>query len=93
MNVQCSNCPAKYAISDAKIKGRKVKITCKKCNTPIIVDGTRVSDGDEAPAPVRKARAIKQTVVGGFVAPHGAAPSPPTSPEAAAPAPSPEPAA
>ena len=47
MNVQCSNCPAKYAISDAKIKGRKVKITCKKCNTPIIVDGTKVSDEGE----------------------------------------------
>ena len=94
MNVQCSNCPAKYAISDAKIKGRKVKITCKKCNTPIIVDGTKVSDEGETAAPVRKARAIKQTVVGGFVAPQGAAPAPPAAPpEPAAPAASPEPAA
>jgi predicted Zn finger-like uncharacterized protein len=43
MNVACSSCPAKYAVPDEKVRGRKVRITCKRCGAPIIVDGTQPS--------------------------------------------------
>ena len=38
MNVSCTSCSAKYAIPDEKVRGKKVKITCKHCSTGIIVD-------------------------------------------------------
>jgi predicted Zn finger-like uncharacterized protein len=40
MNVTCTGCPAKYAVPDDKVRGKKVRITCKHCGTNIIVDGT-----------------------------------------------------
>lgn len=40
MNIACNNCPAKYAVPDEKVRGRKVKITCKRCGATIIIDGT-----------------------------------------------------
>ncbi len=40
MNIACIACPARYAVPDGKIAGRKVRITCKRCGTPLIVDGT-----------------------------------------------------
>ena len=53
MNVACSSCPAKYAVPDEKVRGRKVRITCKRCGAAIIVDGTGLAAGaaDAAPAP------------------------------------------
>ncbi|MBX3181977.1 MAG: zinc-ribbon domain-containing protein [Polyangiaceae bacterium] len=39
MNVACPKCSAKYALPDAKVQGRKVRITCKRCGAPIIADG------------------------------------------------------
>lgn len=49
MNVSCTNCPAKYAVPDEKVRGRKVRITCKRCGAAIIVDGTGgAGDGDSA---------------------------------------------
>jgi len=39
MKVSCQACGAKYTISDEKVRGRKVKIRCKSCGTPIVVDG------------------------------------------------------
>lgn len=39
MKVSCSSCGAKYNISDDKVRGRLVKIACKKCNSRIEVDG------------------------------------------------------
>lgn len=51
MNVSCGSCPAKYAIPDDKVRGRKVRIVCKRCGAPIIVDGTSSTAADAQPAP------------------------------------------
>src|SRR3954454_15746422 len=40
MNVTCTGCPAKYAVPDEKVRGKKVRITCKHCGTNIVVDGS-----------------------------------------------------
>jgi predicted Zn finger-like uncharacterized protein len=39
MKIACEACGAKYTIADDKVRGRKVKIRCKGCGTPIVVDG------------------------------------------------------
>jgi predicted Zn finger-like uncharacterized protein len=38
--VACSSCPAQYSVPDAKIRGKKVRVTCKHCGTGIVVDAT-----------------------------------------------------
>ena len=73
MNVSCTSCSAKYALPDEKVRGKKVKITCKHCGTGIIVDGTKLDGASEAPA-------------GGSAAPTAMA-APVAMPEAPAPAP------
>ena len=40
MIVACSSCPAQYSVPDAKIRGKKVRVTCKHCGTGIVVDAT-----------------------------------------------------
>lgn len=47
MKVTCHSCGAKYAIADDKVRGRRVKVRCKSCSTPIVVDGYAV---ETAPA-------------------------------------------
>jgi predicted Zn finger-like uncharacterized protein len=39
MKVQCGQCPAKYAVADERIRDKKVRIHCKRCNAAIVVDG------------------------------------------------------
>jgi predicted Zn finger-like uncharacterized protein len=39
MKVQCGQCPAKYAVSDERVRDRKVRIHCKRCGASIVVDG------------------------------------------------------
>jgi predicted Zn finger-like uncharacterized protein len=46
MKVSCQACGAKYTIADDKVRGRKVKIRCKSCGAPIVVDAA-----SEAPPP------------------------------------------
>ncbi len=41
MKITCDSCGAKYTIADDKVSGRKVKIRCKGCGTPIVVDGAQ----------------------------------------------------
>ncbi len=48
MKVSCQACGAKYTIADDKVRGRKVKIRCKSCGTPMVVDGA--SDAPDAGA-------------------------------------------
>ena len=48
MNVTCTGCPAKYAVPDDKVRGKKVRITCKHCGTNIVVDGTAGDASDSA---------------------------------------------
>jgi predicted Zn finger-like uncharacterized protein len=45
MNVSCGNCPAKYAVPDDKVRGRKVRIQCKRCGAAIVVDGSVLTTG------------------------------------------------
>jgi predicted Zn finger-like uncharacterized protein len=52
MKVSCQSCGAKYTIADDKVRGRKVKIRCKSCGSPIVVDGQ-----SEAPPAVAEAQA------------------------------------
>ncbi len=40
MLVICTACPAQYSVPDAKIRGRKVRVKCKRCGTSFIVDAT-----------------------------------------------------
>lgn len=44
MKITCPSCGSKYAIADDKVRGRRVKVRCKSCSEPIIVDG---SSGDQ----------------------------------------------
>src|SRR5215510_15100934 len=73
MNVSCTNCPAKYAVPDDKVRGRKVRITCKRCGAPIIVDGTTLT---EAALPGTAERPVQNTIAGGAEAPDSQAPLP-----------------
>ena len=45
MNVTCTGCPAKYSVPDDKVRGKKVRITCKHCGTNIVVDGGALGAG------------------------------------------------
>jgi PHP family Zn ribbon phosphoesterase len=40
MNVSCSKCPARYAVPDAKVRGKKVHMVCRHCGATIAIDGT-----------------------------------------------------
>jgi predicted Zn finger-like uncharacterized protein len=48
MKVTCQSCGASYAIADDKVSGRLVKVRCKSCRNPIVVDGRQAQP--EAPA-------------------------------------------
>lgn len=95
MEVSCTSCPARFAVPDDKVRGRKVRIACKRCGAPIIVDGTVL--GAEAPpsGAAKPAAAVKApapvTAPKPVVAPKplGAAPKPAPAP---VPAPKPQPA-
>src|SRR3954471_21423274 len=59
MNVTCTGCPAKYAVPDEKVRGKKVRITCKHCGTNIVVDGT--TNDDVLPKPAAQVTAARAT--------------------------------
>ena len=90
MNVTCTGCPAKYSVPDEKVRGKKVRITCKHCGTNIVVDGSALGASASAnesvlpqvePAAAEPARANPVAA-----APKAAAPTPLASPATAAPA-------
>ena len=60
MNVTCTGCPAKYAVPDEKVRGKKVRITCKHCGTNIVVDGTTVGDSGESVSPKPVTQSVSQ---------------------------------
>jgi predicted Zn finger-like uncharacterized protein len=39
MNIACTACSARYGVADDKLIGKRVRITCKRCGTVLIVDG------------------------------------------------------
>lgn len=53
MKFSCDNCQARYQIPDEKVAGRKLKYVCRKCETPIILDGTAQTATTFDPATVR----------------------------------------
>jgi predicted Zn finger-like uncharacterized protein len=53
MNVACPACPAKYAVPDEKVRGKKARITCKRCGSAIIIDGTVLTQPSRPPAKPR----------------------------------------
>src|SRR5690349_18035369 len=65
MNVQCLSCSSRYSVPDAKVQGRKVRIKCKRCGEPILIDGPHLGRAlvqsnrpivaESIPAPVRTA--------------------------------------
>ncbi len=52
MKFYCDNCHAKYSISDEKVRGKVLKVRCKKCSNVITVREPRAP---EAKAPQKKA--------------------------------------
>lgn len=50
MKIRCAHCPARYTVPEEKVRGRKVKIKCKKCGEPIYVDGTKLGAAGPAAA-------------------------------------------
>jgi predicted Zn finger-like uncharacterized protein len=38
--VACTSCSVQYTVPDAKVRGRKVRVTCKHCRTSFVIDGT-----------------------------------------------------
>ena len=40
MIVVCTSCSVKYTVPDAKVRGRKLRATCKHCRSPFLIDGT-----------------------------------------------------
>ena len=80
MNVSCTSCSAKYAVPDEKVRGKKVKITCKHCGTGIIVDGTKI----DAAAPAAASAAATASPA---PSPAAAQPAPAAAPAPAAPQP------
>ena len=49
MIIVCNSCAAQYSVSDAKVRGKLVRITCKHCSTAIVVDGRQMSEAEVAP--------------------------------------------
>lgn len=43
MKINCQSCEAKYTIADEKVRGKTVKIRCKKCGAAILVKGEDVA--------------------------------------------------
>jgi predicted Zn finger-like uncharacterized protein len=91
MEVSCTSCPARFAIPDAKIRGRKVRISCKRCGAPIVVDGTSLAEGAAKPEPeAPKPAAAAPKPAAAAPKPAAAAPKPAAAapkPAAAAPKP------
>ena len=89
MNVTCTGCPAKYSVPDDKVRGKKVRITCKHCGTNIVVDGSALGASQSvlpeagAPAPEPVATATSSIAAGGTATPAAAAAKPAAKPEPA----------
>lgn len=50
MKISCQACGTKYTIADDKIRGRKVRVRCKSCSTPIVVDTAQAEAEAQAEA-------------------------------------------
>jgi predicted Zn finger-like uncharacterized protein len=48
MKFVCSNCKAKYQIADEKAAGRTLRMTCRRCNNEIVIQGSPAPGGTGA---------------------------------------------
>jgi predicted Zn finger-like uncharacterized protein len=62
MKISCQACGTKYTIADDKVRGRKVRVRCKSCSTPIVVDTAQAAAEAEAAAPPPDAGAAPDAV-------------------------------
>jgi len=44
LKVVCTSCSAKFHVADQLVRGKVVKFRCRKCRSPIEVDGTRLPE-------------------------------------------------
>ena len=51
MKFQCNKCSAKYSVNTDKIKGKRAKVTCKKCGAVIQLQ-RRASTSAATPDPI-----------------------------------------
>jgi predicted Zn finger-like uncharacterized protein len=47
MKVGCQQCGASYSVADDKVEGRKLKLRCKRCGEPMIIDGRPDAQQDD----------------------------------------------
>ena len=55
MKITCQSCQSKYNVADEKVRGKIVKIRCRKCGATIVVhgnEGAAANGSAPAPAPV-----------------------------------------
>lgn len=50
MKFLCPSCKAKYQIADAKVAGRKLKMTCRQCSEEIVIRGDGGAHGSQPQA-------------------------------------------
>jgi predicted Zn finger-like uncharacterized protein len=84
MNVTCTGCPAKYSVPDDKVRGKKVRITCKHCGTNIVVDGSALG-ASQSVLPQVGPEVDKPAVAAAVAATPSASAKAAPTPEAAAP--------
>lgn len=81
MRFVCDNCKAKYSISDDKVRGKILKIRCKKCNNIIELRDPNSPSLQPGPAPSNRGSAPAGSGMSDLLAPSGqqqiAAVSPP----------------
>jgi predicted Zn finger-like uncharacterized protein len=48
MKVGCQQCGASYSVADEKVAGRRLKLRCKKCGEPMVIDGSAPGSEDDS---------------------------------------------
>jgi predicted Zn finger-like uncharacterized protein len=71
MKVTCPSCQSKYTVADEKVRGKTVKIRCRKCSATILADGTSLPGGANG-APGTFAGSLAESAQGATSAVEGA---------------------
>lgn len=89
MKFKCSQCGTAYSVPDERIRGKRIRIQCKRCNAPIVVTGppagSSASAGGPGHRPPPPAKGRTQLGLGLPSRPGGLAAAPPSqAPQATA---------
>jgi predicted Zn finger-like uncharacterized protein len=49
MKLACSSCQARYTLADHKVRGKVVRIRCKRCGAIIVADGGALAEAGRSP--------------------------------------------